>query len=135
MSYFNPDDYTSWEAPQIDPKITEQRLRAEALRSQPRPRQTGGGGGVNPMQAYNVYSKFAGGSSGSGGAAASTSGEGWAAPSNYVAPAIAMAGLVKAGDKLKIGAKDQGHFYSKWGKKLDLGDSYKNLGRKLGDLF
>jgi len=38
--------------------------------------------------------------------------------SQIVAPAVAMAGLVKAGDKLKIGAKDQAHLYSKLLKKF-----------------
>jgi hypothetical protein len=38
--------------------------------------------------------------------------------STWVAPAMAMAGLVKAGDKLKIGAKDQAHLYSKLLKKF-----------------
>lgn len=40
------------------------------------------------------------------------------AMSSYVAPAIAMTGLVKAGNKLKIGAKDQAHLYSKMLKKF-----------------
>ena len=110
-------------------------------------------GRVNPMQAYNMYSKFAGGGMGAGAASgasgsapimagagqasatgsvigaggvggstaapATSAGAGGAAGAgSYVLPAIAMAGLVKAGDKLKIGAKDQGHFYSKMFKKL-----------------
>jgi hypothetical protein len=70
--------------------------------------------GSAPIQAGKGQASATGQVVPSGGTAPSAMGS----ASTWVAPAIAMAGLVKAGDKLKIGAKDQAHLYSKLFKKF-----------------
>lgn len=58
--------------------------------------------GTNPMMAQMLR----GGGSGSG-------------AGQYVAPAVAMYGLVKGGNELGIGAREQGREYKRFGRKLD----------------
>ena len=99
-TWFDPNDPMGSAAPSND-ELALQRARAQAMRQQSGQRQPQQGGGIDPMDAYNAYSKFTGGGGAmvgggagetAGGAGVQSSGIGTAANSSNVAQPAWMSG-------------------------------------------
>jgi len=84
-------------------RLRLQQMQAQQMRQSPQ---------VDPSMAMNFIPSGGEGAAGGEAGFMETAGE-------YIAPVLAMYGLVKGGNELGIGARDQAREYRRFGRKLD----------------